>query len=165
MNAILLKPVFIFHELTEKLKLKIVNHSSWLMKLTSILVLFFVQILQAVFCLPAYIFVDAEAFSKSGKNHGLSQADYGFRRFFILTIFFIIVFYFAAIFVSRSFFVIPPAVNEVTNYCLSALKGMDLFLLYYPISSLIIFVVGVSFFVFLMVKFGVFSSKNLSHEA
>ena len=164
MNTILLKPVFAFHELTEKLKLKIVNHSSLPMKLISTLVLFFVQILQAVFCLPAYVFVDGDEFSKSGKNHGLSQVDYSFRRFFILTIFFLVVLYFAAIFVSRSFFIIAPAVNVVTNYCLNTVKGLDLFLLYYPISNLIIFVIGASFFVFLMVKFGIFSSKKIPHE-
>lgn len=166
MLELLLKPVFVFNGLAEKLKVKMVGSKILPLKLALLLSLFFVQIFQAVFCLPAYIFIDSEVFEKSGKNQHLTQNDYGFRRFFILTIFMMIVLAFAATYISASFFTKAPEANQIVlNYCTNSLGGWDMFFAYYSYLSLIIFAIGASFFVFLMVKLGILSGKKSSHEA
>ena len=165
MNELLLKPVLIFQRLTERLRLKIVQTNLLLIKLVVLFALFFVQLLQAICCLPAYIFIDRESFDKIENHQGLSQSDYGFRRFFVLSGVFLGIFLFAAGFVFHSFFGAASLENFVSNYCYENMKGIDLFFSYYPLFNLVIFAVGISFFGFLMVRLGIFSSKKLPHEA
>jgi hypothetical protein len=165
MNELLLKPVLIFQKLVEMLRLKIVQTNFLLVKLAILFALFFVQVLQAICCLPAYIFIDREVFDRIGKHQFVSQNAYGFRRFFVLSGLFFVIFIFLATFVFRSFFGEASSANLVSNYCYENMKGVDLFFSYYPPSNLAIFVVGISFFVFLMVRLGIFSSKKLPHEA
>lgn len=165
MIELLLKPVFIFQKPIETLRLKIVQTSFLPMKLVVLLALFFVQLLQAIFCLPAYIFIDREVFVKIQKNQKVSQNDYCFRRFFVLSVLFLVIFIFVTGFVFRSFFGEAPSPNLVPNYCFVNMKGADLFFSFYPLFNLAIFVVGTSFFGYLMVRLGIFSSKKLPHEA
>lgn len=164
MNGLLLKPVFIFQKLADMLRLKIVQTGFLPIKLVVLLVLFFVQLLQAIFCLPAYIFIDREVFGRIEKNQTVSQNDYGFRRFFVLSVLFLVIFIFVAEFVFRSFFGEASSSNFAPNYCYENMTGADVFFSYYPLSNLAIFVVGITFFGFLMVQLGIFSSKKLPHE-
>ncbi|MCC7197624.1 hypothetical protein IT413_05540 [Candidatus Peregrinibacteria bacterium] len=164
MSELLLKPVFWFHKITERLKLRVVQSRFFPIKLIFLVGLFFVQVFQAVFCLPAYIFCENEIFYDLAKKQRLIDGDFAFRRSFVLTIYLLVALYFGAVFVSQNFFQVTAPAAEVVNYCIKNLRGWDLFFSYYSFLSLAIFVVGITFFVFLMIKLGVFSVKKLPHE-
>jgi len=134
--------------------------SGLLMKIFFLLVLGFVQIFHVIACLPAYIFVGKEDFAKSAKNKTLTDLEYGFRRFFILTLFSLPLLYVGVMFVVSNFFNLAPPATFVASTCRSDLGGWDLFFYYYSPATLAVFGIGAIFFIFLMFRLGVFAGKK-----